>query len=816
MRRSSALSVHWILDALEPRRMLATTIPAPAVVRDIISGAESSVSSVSSASLGNVIFFIANDKTHGMELWRSDGTRNQTKMVRDINTSGSSFPNDLVAVGPYVYFTADDGTHGRELWRSDGTRGNTIMLEDLAKGANSSSPGSLTPAADNKTLFFNAAGDDNLDLYRTTGSDIKGIKLPKSEDNPNLIGAIGTQVLFGYSDSLDITTPDDDNTELWSVNANGSGAGMLKDLAPGFSSYPNETYRVGDTLYFTAYQGTRKNSTRHLFKTDGAAGGTKHLADLNLKGAAGIENYAAIDNTLYFSTRTETRQILWKSDGTAGGTEVVKKIASASTNDRIDGLVAVNNTLFFTASTTAAGRELVKSDGTSAGTRRVRDIVPGTATSFPNLLAADGDFLFFTANDGENGYELFSSDGTAGGTNMIELEPGAGSSYPNYLHAVGNRLFFSATTAATGTELFSLKIPNANTPKLSATASANKAKVKEGGSVQFTGGFAGGSGTIKTYEWDLDGDGAIDKTLPGDKPAFNHVYEDNRPDDAPMKVKLIVTDDEGNKASARVQVVVENVAPDVSIKIPSLITTLFPYEFTAKITDPGKKDRFDIFWKFDDGTDSGMIDIGTDRAPTIRHIYTSGGTFRIFVYLFDKRDKGSGANKDKFIAVGQITYDRAKVLIGGLKQDDVIKIVKYTAGIPNRPETLVSSADDEAGEELFKVTINGEYHGVYSGKKILIRGGNGDDNIRVDPELSVPVDIEGGNGNDTLRGGAANDTLDGGKGDDRINGGPGDDLLIGGPGDDDFQFSDGADIIEDDLALGGLYHLLESAIATSG
>ncbi len=54
---------------------------------------------------------------HDSELWRTDGTSAGTRLVFDINPTGSSSPRDLVRVGSAVYFTAADGVHGRELWR---------------------------------------------------------------------------------------------------------------------------------------------------------------------------------------------------------------------------------------------------------------------------------------------------------------------------------------------------------------------------------------------------------------------------------------------------------------------------------------------------------------------------------------------------------------------------------------------------------------------------------------------------------------------------------------------------------------------------
>ena len=398
---------------------------------------------------GDKLFFVASNGESGRELFISDGTAAGTKLLADINTQirnypsydGSGYgsdPSNFIAFQDRIYFTADNRVNGNELWTSDGTPEGTQLVADI----NSSSDGSF---ASNLTEF-------NDKLYFTANNGESG-------------------------------------NELWTSDGTAEGTELILDINPGLNDYgsPNGSYadsltEFGGRLYFTADDG---KSGRELFVSDGTAGGTSLLVDLN----PGLNNYGSpnssspynfieFNNKLYFSANnTESGNELWVTDGTAEGTQLVVDIRPGSSSYGFaygsypSNFIEFDNNLYFSANDGENGNELWLTDGTVEGTQLVADLSSGKSDylddgSYPSDLVEFNNRLYFSARNDENGRELFATDGTAEGTQLVaDINPGITDSgyyaYPNdsgvsNLTVVGEELFFIADNGDTGVELFKL------------------------------------------------------------------------------------------------------------------------------------------------------------------------------------------------------------------------------------------------------------------------------------------------------------------------------------------------------------------------
>jgi len=146
------------------------------------------------AQANDKLFFTGENKVgQGIELYATDGTN--TYLVKDIfNGPGSSFPNYLTGGDTLVYFFANDGTHGSELWKSNGTREGTRLVKDITEFGDSY-PGSLVTV--HNELFFM--------LYDVLWQSDGTKNGTHAVDDANLIGVTGISNFTAFDNKLAFT-----------------------------------------------------------------------------------------------------------------------------------------------------------------------------------------------------------------------------------------------------------------------------------------------------------------------------------------------------------------------------------------------------------------------------------------------------------------------------------------------------------------------------------------------------------------------------------------------------------------------------------
>ena len=286
--------------------------------------------------------FTADDLLGGVELWATDGTSAGTYRVKDINVSpgtGSNpanFHAPFAVLDGFAYFTANDGTHGLQIWRSDGTAANTVQVTNLA-GAS----GFDVMEVANGHLYFNMSGA----LYTSTGTPGSTPTLLDANGGGNLTVS-GDDIYWTNANGLFT----DDGVHGAQQLTNTTGYGWLVDAGDALYAFTGTSIAkvVGTTLTTVTNVPAGMPSSQFDAENFKVIDGTVFFAVRDNLGfyhslysiqdgsntvttiSTGFQDLvldgwsAALGNKLIF----QDNSVLWSSDGTAAGTTALGAITN--------------------------------------------------------------------------------------------------------------------------------------------------------------------------------------------------------------------------------------------------------------------------------------------------------------------------------------------------------------------------------------------------------------------------------------------------------------------------------------------------------
>ena len=393
---------------------------------------------------GTSLFFSAND-AQGRHLYRLTGTR-----VERMGTTASS-PRDIVAFGSHVIFSASTRSHGRELWISNGTAVGTRMIRDIFRGSLSSDPKDLCVVG-NRVYFSAADGARGTELWSTSGTFastdiVRDIVPGLGSSAPQQLNALGTTVVFSAFRS-------DSGREPFVSDGTSAGTRLLIDIRKGrTSSNPRHMKTLLNHVYFGA---TNPNGEFAFFRTNGRnftrqTSAAKPMAPLFVTGTVGLLPMGTV----------ASGEALHLQVGTfLAAPKLVRNLGQLAASPR-DFVETKAGSIFFSAFRSEHGRELYFTNTTSTGTKLVKDVRPGPQGGMPvpqqglsRMAAIDSSRVVFAGTDASGDLELWISDGSDDGTYRAQDINPTGSSNPQEFIRYGRDVIFVANDGVHGFELY--------------------------------------------------------------------------------------------------------------------------------------------------------------------------------------------------------------------------------------------------------------------------------------------------------------------------------------------------------------------------
>jgi ELWxxDGT repeat protein len=261
--------------------------------------------------LGNTLLFFVSHATRGIELWKTDGTAAGTARIRRLD-GGEAFVFDVRTAEGTGFFTLLDGGNLTEVWKTDGTPGGTQRMRTFGPSA---FPRLLQVSGAYLYLALTDAVTQRMHLYRmrTDGSGSREyvVTLPNPyADQPDAFPSVNdvsvAQGRIFFSLSIGSSGPAPRDTQLWVTDGTRHGTRLLRRPLSLSDEYGSPVYAVSPRLaFFSAFE--EASAGIEPWVTDGTVWGTRRLRDVAPGGESSYpRSFTRVGDRVFFSAYDET------------------------------------------------------------------------------------------------------------------------------------------------------------------------------------------------------------------------------------------------------------------------------------------------------------------------------------------------------------------------------------------------------------------------------------------------------------------------------------------------------------------------------
>lgn len=403
----------------------------------------------SMVSTNTRLFFNATDDQNKGVFLTNGTSASTTKILENItNAYGYTTFNTLnfYVQSPVVLFICQNSAYGIEIWRTNGTINNTQLVKDIYTGTNSSNPSNIIVY--NFKAYFAASSSNTLrSIYSTEATQLTTqIAVPFNTGINSMIFTIDTlngKLIFAANTLIN-------GAELWVSDGTEAGTQLVKDIFTGSANGFDTLYgrikfspvRFNNKIFFSA-----KNNTYNTepWFSDGTSTGTLCLKEINPNGGSNPSNFIVCNNNLYFTAHDGSEFGIYKSNGTVNNADKVLSLGTHAPSTWYfykDGLFYFDNTgmlkRFDVLNNTVENIKQFNSDPYS--TYRMYEY---------------NEWLYLRAYGLDN-HELWRTDGTTANTIQLLPQGATKPGNPSQFIEFNGSLYFSANFDDSGMELWKL------------------------------------------------------------------------------------------------------------------------------------------------------------------------------------------------------------------------------------------------------------------------------------------------------------------------------------------------------------------------